>query len=49
MGKKKRQGKKVQAPPRFAPGAQVRVKPGTTVPDFEDIPLGGWAGTVSPC
>ncbi len=25
----------------------IRVKPGTTVPDFEDIPLGGWAGTVS--
>src|SRR6516162_21212 len=20
--------------------------PGTTVPDFEDIPLGGWAGTI---
>jgi len=23
------------------------VKPGTTDPDFPDIPLGGWAGTVS--
>src|SRR5205814_8157640 len=32
---------------RFAAGAQVRVKPGITVPDFEDIPLGGWAGTIS--
>jgi hypothetical protein len=41
------QGKKPRTTaPRFAVGAQVRVKPGTTVPDFADIPLGGWAGTV---
>ena len=33
-------------PARFAVGDRVRAKPGTTVPDFEDIPLGGWAGTV---
>jgi hypothetical protein len=31
---------------RFATGAQVRVKPGTTDPDFPDIPLGGWAGAI---
>ena len=38
--------KKSQTPARFATGAQVRVKPGATVPDFSDIPLGGWAGTI---
>jgi hypothetical protein len=27
-------------------GHHVRVKPGTTDPDFPDIPLGGWAGTI---
>jgi hypothetical protein len=31
---------------RFEPGAKVRVKYGVTVPDFEDIPLGGWTGTI---
>src|SRR5947209_4613424 len=34
------------ASPRFTPGAKVRVKRGVTDPDFPDIPLGGWAGTV---
>jgi hypothetical protein len=33
--------------PRFQPGAKVRVKSGVTVPDFEDIPLGGWTGTIT--
>lgn len=32
--------------PRFEPGAKVRVKSGVRDPDFPDIPLGGWAGTV---
>ena len=32
--------------PRFEPGAEVRVKYGVTVPDFEDIPLGGWTGVI---
>jgi hypothetical protein len=32
--------------PRFEPGAKVRVRSGVTVPDFEDIPLGGWTGTI---
>jgi hypothetical protein len=32
--------------PRFEPGDRVRVKSGVTVPDFEDIPLGGWTGTI---
>jgi hypothetical protein len=31
---------------RFDPGAKVRVKPGVRDPDFPDIPLGGWSGTV---
>jgi len=34
------------ATPRFEPGARVRAKYGVTVPDFEDIPLGGWTGTI---
>jgi hypothetical protein len=32
--------------PRFEPGAKVRVKRGVTDPDFPDIPLGGWAGSI---
>jgi hypothetical protein len=39
--------KKPGTPARFAAGAQVRVKPGTADPDFPDIPLGGWAGTIT--
>src|SRR5919199_1359708 len=34
------------APPRFQPGAKVRVRHGVRDPDFPDIPLGGWAGTI---
>jgi hypothetical protein len=45
-GKKQKKAKKPRTPARFDAGAQVRVKPGTTVPDFEDIPLGGWVGTI---
>jgi hypothetical protein len=37
---------KQAAPPAFGIGARVRVKPGVIDPDFGDIPLGGWAGTV---
>ncbi len=33
-------------PARFGVGNHVRVRPGTTDPDFPDIPLGGWAGTI---
>jgi hypothetical protein len=32
--------------PRFKPGDKVRVKLGVRDPDFADIPLGGWAGSV---
>jgi hypothetical protein len=44
--KKKKKEEEPRTPARFAAGAHVRVKPGTTDPDFPDIPLGGWAGTV---
>jgi hypothetical protein len=46
--KKKRmpQQSKPRLPARFAVGAQVRMKHGTTDPDFADIPLDGWAGTI---
>jgi Calcium binding len=46
MTKKNQKEKKPPTPARFAVGAQVRVKPRITVPDFEDIPLGGWAGAI---
>src|SRR3954468_24647530 len=32
--------------PRFQPGARVRVRSGVMDPNFPDIPLGGWAGTI---
>src|SRR4051794_11748943 len=38
--------KRSTTPPRFQPGAKVRVKRGVIDPDFPDIPLGGWSGTV---
>jgi hypothetical protein len=31
---------------RFKSGDKVRVKHGVRDPDFPDIPLGGWSGTV---
>jgi hypothetical protein len=33
-------------PARFEPGDKVRVKRGVRDPNFSDIPLGGWAGTI---
>ncbi|HKI21072.1 MAG TPA: hypothetical protein VKA15_24485, partial [Isosphaeraceae bacterium] len=33
--------------PRFKLGDKVRVKYGVIDPDFPDIPLGGWTGTVT--
>jgi hypothetical protein len=32
--------------PRFRVGDKIRVKYGVIDPDFPDIPLGGWSGTV---
>ena len=46
MKGKNKKDNRPRPPARFAAGAQVRVKPGITVPDFEDIPLGGWAGAI---
>ena len=46
MRKMNKKEKKPLPPARFAAGALVRVKPGTTDPDFPDIPLGGWAGNI---
>src|SRR5436309_8436760 len=43
----KKKPKRPPAPARFAVGTVVRVKPGMTVPGFTDIPLGGWAGTIT--
>ncbi len=42
-----RQRKKPSFQARYGVGSHVRVKPGTTDPDFEDIPLGGWGGEIS--
>ncbi len=33
--------------PRFQVGNKVRVKSGVSDPDFPDMPLGGWSGTVT--
>ncbi|MCY2991700.1 MAG: hypothetical protein NTY19_28080 [Planctomycetota bacterium] len=39
--------RKPTTPATFAVGDQVRVKQGIPDPDFPDIPLGGWAGTIT--
>src|SRR4051794_15272903 len=39
--------KKRSDTPRFRVGDKVRVKPGVSDPDFPDMPLGGWTGTVT--
>jgi hypothetical protein len=39
--------RELSSQPRFEPGSKVRVKYGVTDPDFPDIPLGGWTGTVT--
>jgi hypothetical protein len=41
------QTKKGSVVPRFQVGDKVRVKPGVSDPDFPDMPLGGWTGTVT--
>ena len=42
-----RNKKKNSTPARFKVGDQVRVKQGIRDTDYPDMPLGGWAGTVS--
>jgi hypothetical protein len=47
--KKKKRGRqraRPSFPARYGVGHHIRVKPGTTDPDFPDIPLGGWAGAI---
>jgi len=39
--------KNKSGPPRFQVGNKVRVEYGVIDPDFPDIPLGGWTGTVT--
>jgi hypothetical protein len=39
--------KKRPASPRFKVGDKVRVKSGVRDPDFPDMPLGGWSGTIT--
>src|SRR4051794_5126960 len=39
--------KKGPASPRFKVGDEVRVKRGVKDPDFPDMPLGGWSGTIT--
>jgi hypothetical protein len=45
MAKKQHKHREAR-PARFPVGTVVRVRAGTTDPDFPDIPLGGWVGTV---
>jgi hypothetical protein len=32
---------------RFQVGNKIRVKPGVSGPNFPDMPLGGWSGTIT--
>jgi hypothetical protein len=36
-----------KSPPKFGVGVDVRVKRGVVDPDFEDVPIGGWAGRIT--
>jgi hypothetical protein len=45
--KKKTSHPKIHVPAPFAVGDAVRVRPSARDPDFPDIPLGGWSGTVA--
>ena len=45
--RKKRSKRLPSGPPKFSVGTKVRVKYGIPDPDFPDIPLGGWAGTIT--
>jgi hypothetical protein len=47
MTKKKRKNRRPLASAKFKVGDWVRVKQGFRDIDFPDMPLGGWAGTVT--
>ena len=40
------EGKDILRGPRFRLGDMVRVRQGTADPDYPDIPMGGWVGTI---
>ena len=42
-----RRKRRSAVPARFVPGAEVRMRYGTVDPDYPDLPLGGWAGTIT--
>jgi uncharacterized protein YodC (DUF2158 family) len=44
---KRRKKHQPPAPARFQVGDRVRVKQGILDPDYPDMPLGGWAGTIT--
>jgi hypothetical protein len=46
MSKVKRK-RKPRVAPRYAAGDRVRVKHGVTDADYPDMPIGGWAGSIS--
>jgi hypothetical protein len=50
VGKKHRKKEQTQseplAPAKFSVGTIVRVKPGTMDADYNDMPIGGWIGTI---
>jgi hypothetical protein len=47
MSRKSRKSSRERAEqPEFAVGDRVVVKPGVTDPDYPDMPLGGWSGTI---
>lgn len=37
---------KKKSPGKFAVGSKVRVKTGITSPEFPEISIGGWVGTI---
>jgi hypothetical protein len=39
--------RKKRSLPKFAVGSLIRVKTGVTAPNYPNMPLGGWLGTVS--
>ena len=47
MSKQRKKRGRPQAPARFKVGDRVRVRPGVRDEEHPDIPLGGWAGTIS--
>jgi hypothetical protein len=47
MSKRKTKSKPPPFPAKFAVGCLVRIRPGVIDPEYPDLPLGGWLGTVA--